>query len=108
VTVMNCAISDDAWLQAALPVRWGGLGIRSFSSLASSAFLPSSTGAQALATSLLPRVGPIPLHHLQSLAEADWLGRGGTTVPEFPLSISQRTWDDPICSAEFEHLLEQY
>jgi len=105
VTVSNCAISDDAWLQAALPVRWGGLGIRSFSSLASSAFLASSTAARALATSLLPRDGARPLLQLQSLAEADWLGKGGTTIPDYPSSISQRAWDDPICCAQFEHLL---
>jgi len=73
--------------------------------LASSAFLASSTAAQALAKSFLFRDGAIPVLHPQSLAEADWLGRGGTTNPVFPSSISQTAWDNPICCAQFDYLL---
>jgi len=38
----NVTLTDDQWLQASLPVRNGGLGLRWVSSLASSAFLASS------------------------------------------------------------------
>jgi len=53
----------------------------------------------------LPCDGAISLLHLQSLSAADWLGRGVTIIPAFPASISQRAWDDPVCSAQFDHLL---
>jgi len=38
-------IDDDRWTQASLPVRWGGLGVRSAALLASSAYLASAASS---------------------------------------------------------------
>jgi len=40
--ISNYVLSDDQWLQANLPIKDGGLGIRRVSSLATSAFLVSA------------------------------------------------------------------
>jgi hypothetical protein len=40
-TIVNCKLHDPAWVQATLPIKDGGLGIRSVSVLAPSAFLAS-------------------------------------------------------------------
>ena len=40
--IVNCEISDLAWIQAGLPIRDGGLGVRSVALLAPSAFLASA------------------------------------------------------------------
>ena len=47
-------LSDNAWLQASLPVKSGGLGIRSFATLAPSAFLASAAGSSDLTKAILP------------------------------------------------------
>jgi len=40
--ISNYVLSDDQWLQASLPIKDGGLGIKRVSSLATSAFLASA------------------------------------------------------------------
>src|SRR6218665_2498411 len=42
--VLNLSLSDDQWLQASLPIKAGGLGIRLATSLALPAFLASAAG----------------------------------------------------------------
>jgi len=41
-TICNLFFTDSQWLQASLPVKDGGLGVRRLSLLASSAFLVSA------------------------------------------------------------------
>jgi hypothetical protein len=53
-TTLNIDLNDDRWNQASLPVRWGGLGIRSVVSLAPSAYLASAASTKELTASLLP------------------------------------------------------
>ena len=54
VTTLNIDLDDDRWNQALLPVRWGGLGIRSVVSLAPSAYMASAASTAELTSSLLP------------------------------------------------------
>ena len=51
--ISNCALSDQAWLHATLPVANGGLGIRSVFRLAPSAFLASAAATSELQSKLL-------------------------------------------------------
>jgi len=53
-TCLNVQISQDSRLQLSLPVRWGGLGIRSASFVASSAFLSSLSASNPLLLQHLP------------------------------------------------------
>jgi hypothetical protein len=52
-SVCNVSMTDLQWLQASLPVRAGGFGIRPVSSLASSAFLASAAGTRDLQDRIL-------------------------------------------------------
>ena len=45
-SICNVSLTEQQWLQASLPVRAGGLGIRRVSSLAPSAFLASAAGTR--------------------------------------------------------------
>ena len=51
--IVNSDLSDISWLQACLPVREGGLGIRRTASLALSAFLASAAGTRDLQDQIL-------------------------------------------------------
>jgi len=46
----NASLTDDQWTQASLPVWSAGLGIRSVSKLASTAFFASAAGSRILQT----------------------------------------------------------
>jgi len=46
--VTNSALSDSQWLQASLPIKLGGLGVRRVTSLAIPAFLASSASTFSL------------------------------------------------------------
>ena len=52
-SITNCALDEVAWVQASLPIRVGGLGIRSVVVLASSAFLASAAATSDLQTAIL-------------------------------------------------------
>ena len=46
--ILNIDFDDTKWLQATLPVRNGGVGLRTVSTLATSAFLASAAFTEAL------------------------------------------------------------
>ena len=52
-SVVNADLSDTQWIQASLPVRLGGLGIRLVSHLAPSAFLASALSTRQLQDAIL-------------------------------------------------------
>ena len=101
----NCVKSS--WLQATLPVNTGGLGFRSASILAPSAFLASADGASEIMQQLLP-------NHLSSVPYLDRdraLSRWKHNVPEdtpIPsVTIRQKSWDQPTVQHQFDTLLDQ-
>lgn len=51
--IVNNSLNDSQWLQASLPVKFGGSGIRLVSSLAPSAFLASAMGTRGLQNLIL-------------------------------------------------------
>ena len=54
VVNIHLGVDDLAWLQATLPVKLGGLGIRSAVMVAPSAFLASSHASSDLVSTILP------------------------------------------------------
>ena len=105
---LNISLSDKAWLQASLPVRWGGIGVRRVVQLAPSAYLASAVCTTDLTRSLLPTY--LQSHQKLSLDSAlsAWKDLASTfndTAPP-PISVGkQRNWDDLICKSESESLL---
>src|SRR5678816_3627866 len=53
-SILNVELSDENWLQASLPVKDGGLGIRCAATLALSAFLASAASTSELQANMLP------------------------------------------------------
>ena len=73
-TITNVDLEADgpAWSQAFLPVKFGGLGIRSAVQLSSSAFLTSTAASSDLVHQILPfRLHAAPSPYLAD-AEAEW------------------------------------
>lgn len=106
-TTLNIDLADNRWNQASLPIRWGGLGIRSVAMLAPSAYLASAASTTELTSSLLPS-------HLRDIKDShtpaaliEWssfMSSPSSTLPP-PASKVQRDWDNPCCRVQYEKLL---
>ena len=98
--------SESSWLQASLPVKAGGIGIRRATQLAPSAFLASAAGCSSIVRQILP------LHFIESAdactkaALAVWGEDHSHPPPPHPSSCSQRAWDAPKIKATVDFLLE--
>ena len=101
--ICNVTLTDDQWLQASLPVRMGGLGVRRVSSLAISAFLASAAGTRQLQDQILSGTGVTSdVDFDQSLASRIQSAPQGAAVGK------QKAWDTPVIMAEFGDLMTRY
>ena len=104
--ICNVSLTDDQWLQASLPVRNGGLGVRRVSSLASSAFLALAAGTRQLQDhQLLGR-------WTGSVCDVDFdqclAGRLHPDMPEGKAAGRQKEWDTLSVQEEYSQLLARY
>jgi len=106
---LNIDLNDDRWFQASLPVRWGGLGVRSVAFLAPSAYLASAESTTELTLALLPTRLHETIDSEIASAMSSWVKNASTptTTPVPPSSSSQRAWDDLCCRAQAEKLLNK-
>ena len=80
-SLLNIDLTSSAWSQACLPVKWGGVGVRSAYRLAPSAFLASAAGAAELLSTLLPpRVFSVPDPAVMRTIRV-WSSLGGSFRP---------------------------
>jgi hypothetical protein len=91
-SITNTDLSDLQWVQASLPVKNGGLGIRRVASLAPSAFLASAASTRELQEQIVGR------HHSLADTSADkvlvfWTSRYNTPPPIDQAASQQRAWD---------------
>ena len=94
--ITNVDYGDIQWLQATLPVRDGGLGIRRASQLAPSAFLASAFGCSDLISAILPQRLSSSTDPLLAQAQQAWSSASTVSHTLVSLSGSQRAWDTPI------------
>jgi hypothetical protein len=92
--ITNCDLSENQWLQAGLPIRDGGLGIRRVSSLALPAFLASAAGSLSLQDAILAQADTKPDSYF-ALYLPRWEAAVGGPPPDRPLSGKQSFWDRP-------------
>ena len=100
--------SESIWLQATLPIGWGGLGIRTATQLASSAFLASAAGCRQLISTLL---SPLQLHFCDLFwdqALECWHKESSEPPPSDDTFHIQKAWDTPIVSSNFDSLLSSF
>jgi len=98
--IYNTALTDDQWIQASLPVWSGGLGVRSVSKLASTAFLASAAGTRTLQAQILRNSltadedMSAPLNH--------WLSLSDLPAGDFLPVGSQRVLDSVVVCHSFQ------
>ena len=105
--VLNVDLSQDlAWLQASLPIRAGGLGVRQATQLVPSAFLASAAGCSYFVQQIMPSsaVFPDPDPSIES-AISIWNQGHSESSPSPPNSFQQCTWDEPHVVATYNKLL---
>jgi len=90
--ITNSVLSDLQWIQASLPVRDGGLGVRHVSSLALPAFLVSAASTLSLQDDILTQCAHSNSNFLQSCL-ADWSAKFGDAPDILP--TKQPIWDRP-------------
>jgi hypothetical protein len=101
--ITNVKMSDAIWIQASLPVLYGGLGIRRVGMLALPAFLASSHATEPLALAMLP-AGASP-NSMREEALGVFSTRPGAIIPPFESRGSQRQWDLPLVEHEHRYLM---
>ncbi|HSN23338.1 MAG TPA: hypothetical protein VLS45_04085, partial [Methylomicrobium sp.] len=104
--ICNVTLSDQQWSQASLPVRHGGLGIRSVAMLAPSAFLASAAGTQKLQSLILQKchIAVEDISHSSSLSH--WALLSGSKTHSLPADNSQRSLDNAISAKTFKYLFD--
>ena len=92
-TLCNIHFDDNSWSQAKLPVRYGGLGLRTAADLALPAFLSSRAASISLVNDILRQ----PTNKQENDDEVRaWLDRN-LVLPSN--THKQRNWDDIQCSS---------
>jgi len=110
-TTLNIDLSDDRWIQASLPVRWGGLGVRSVVSLAPCAYLASAASTEELTTSLLPSQLRDVVDSGIATAMSAWSQSAtspSTTsiASSSPAPAVQQVWDNQCCEFQADKLVD--
>ena len=106
VTNTHFGEQDSSWTQASLPVKHGGLGIRSAVQLAPSAFLASAAASSNLVCQILPDCLAGTLDTAREEALAAWRQGSDVTPPSEHASHHQRNWDLPKVLETSASLLE--
>ncbi|XP_063629995.1 uncharacterized protein LOC134801393 [Cydia splendana] len=103
--ILNLKLSDQSWLQASLPVRYGGLGLRRISSVSLPVFLSSVHSSADLVGKIL-RVLPTN-YEVTGLDDARnaWLSACPGQDPPYNLK-SQRSWDDALSKLTYTTCLD--
>ena len=104
-SICNVQLSDRAWTQASLPVKAGGLGIRSFAMLAHSAFLASAAGTSEISNYILPPPLRCSMCPFRAEALQAWSQGHGEEPPTGSNISVQKAWDNPHIEASFNSLL---
>src|SRR6218665_2163217 len=92
-SILNVELSDENWLQASLPVKDGGLGIRSAATLALSDLLASAASTSELQANLLPPESADTSDELVNTALEAWIAQTGSEPPTGAAAHRQRAWN---------------
>ena len=104
--ICNIAINDNKWMQLTLPVKFGGMGIRSFQKIALPAFISSFHKSKSIAKILSPTDFKDVVYEDCELAEAEWFRIPGISNEDRPkVADIQANWDLPLCKIDFNTLL---
>jgi len=103
--IINVQLSDSSWSQASLPVRWGGVGVRSLLDLAPSAFLSSAFLTRPFIELLLQPIALASFEATVSEAVTHWDSQSDFPSTTGTLRVVQRAWDDASCGSRLQSIL---
>lgn len=102
--LLNINLDENMFIQASLPIRFGGLGIRKISSVSLPAFLSSVYSVKDLVGKILnPSHGDLEISHLAEARNA-WCEQCPSILPPIT-ETSQKLWDEPLCKTVYNTLL---
>ena len=105
-SITNIDFTDEAWTQASLPVRSGGLGIRKAVDIALPCYISSALSAHSLVEAILSSVTDLAPFEV-SAEIAMWKESGqGLIEPDDESCFKQRAWDTPHIDFIRKRLLE--
>ena len=99
--IRNVTFGKDSWSQASLPIRHGGLGLRSAADLSLPSFLSSSFACQGLVNRLLPS---LTLPHGEVISATDAWSILHDSSPR--QKETQSAWDGLVCRDSLAALLD--
>ena len=94
--IRNLDLTDTQWLQASLPIKDGGLGVRRVASLTLPDYLAfaAGTGTVSLQDAILVRYG-CPTDSFLDTYRRTWLSTFGTSLAADAVIHKQSHWDRP-------------
>ncbi|XP_055328073.1 uncharacterized protein LOC129581172 isoform X2 [Paramacrobiotus metropolitanus] len=100
-TITNVRMDHPTWLQASLPVRFGGLGIRRTEKLPPSAYLASVSSLHQLISGLCPTLAATDI----TTATRSWKLEANTDdIPGQAFRHVRKAWDTPLTLNAFSRL----
>ena len=106
--ILNVKMEPNIWKQASLPVKMGGLGIRSFHELSLPAFISSFYKSKDIMAIISPKTFNDEPYADAIAAEDKWMNIPGITQNDYPKDTDiQRNWDLPICKLSLNMLIEE-
>ena len=97
--ITNSDLSDSQWLQAGLPVRDGGLGVRRVALLATSAFLASAAATLDIQDQILAGCPSADDSYISEFTD-QWTSLSKVPALQPPFSFKQSAWDEPLLQAD--------
>jgi Reverse transcriptase (RNA-dependent DNA polymerase) len=104
--ITNTELSETQWLQASLPVKDGGLGVRRATSLALPSFLASAASTSALQSQILQESNFVSGSSIEKKYRDLWSTWYSTPALDAPLSFKQGAWDRPYLLSAKASVLE--
>lgn len=104
-TIVNCRFSGNSWDEATLPVKLGGLGLRSSTNLCYSSFLGSIHSVSNLVANIVPAFTLSSYVYVSEASKA-WSKIAQSDVLPEPDRKLQHKWDLELCSQQHSRLLE--
>src|SRR6218665_358684 len=93
--ILNLPLTDEAWIQASLPMKRGELGIRSVTSLAIPAYLASAASTVSLQDIMMGNAAST-IDEIREELKIRWSTASTTQSLEGPLPLKQSAWDKPL------------
>ena len=101
--IANVVLSDVQWIQASLPMKAEGLGIRRVASLALPAYLAPATSTASLQDLILIR-SVAAADKYSTMYRSNWSSAYNQSFPLDNTACKQRAWDEPIVKDDINHL----